>query len=509
MDNKGLLSDSLIFHRRFSVNPYKTLKMPLSRMDFYRDWLSEPGGDPYPLIGASQTALTEKICDCSYSVYSRFEKSFAERLITTHFPYCSYELELLSMDDGSEAGFSLINDERTLRVFLRKSKNGLSVVREVVCNGFTTDTYVQKADLSFKESMTFTLTCSNKGFAVYLKTDKKPICVFSFTETDMIYAKQSVFTKTSAALYVCAKDGASISVCNVCSYLDGGMTQADIRSLRFEDGTPITEDGKLFFTVSVREKCGGYQAVLSWNPSGCDFCLEGALFFDYGDGIWYSDIASSVIFNRKTNEWYVWAVSFTHDHMLIRGKTTADLRYGINLVSVTKMEPISDDSLSEDEKDRLFVGKSSDEDPDFIYDEKTNKWYLTVCRSVNCGDRNRYRYFLFESDNPFDGYTFKDKTVTGSDTGGSIIRVDDELYFVCGSDGDLRSNYHAYSLSDLSECKKMRFDHDDGGFRGWGTIVPLPYGNMTRLVWLTFDRHNADPDNRWSYGNLYAFEAFI
>ena len=55
----------------------------------------------------------------------------------------------------------------------------------------------------------------------------------------------------------------------------------------------------------------------------------------------------------------------------------------------------------------------------------------------------------------------------------------------------------------------MRFDHDDGGFRGWGTIVPLPYGNMTRLVWLTFDRHNADPDNRWSYGNLYAFEAFI
>ena len=52
----------------------------------------------------------------------------------------------------------------------------------------------------------------------------------------------------------------------------------------------------------------------------------------------------------------------------------------------------------------------------------------------------------------------------------------------------------------------MEFDYDDGGFRGWGTIVPLKMGTRTRYFHLTFDRHNASNYN-WSYGNLYCFEA--
>ena len=50
------------------------------------------------------------------------------------------------------------------------------------------------------------------------------------------------------------------------------------------------------------------------------------------------------------------------------------------------------------------------------------------------------------------------------------------------------------------------FDFPDGGFRGWGTIIPVRLGNRTRYFWLTFDRHLAS-DYKWSYGNLYCFES--
>ena len=50
-------------------------------------------------------------------------------------------------------------------------------------------------------------------------------------------------------------------------------------------------------------------------------------------------------------------------------------------------------------------------------------------------------------------------------------------------------------------------DYDDGGFRGWGTVIPVKQGTRTRYYWLTFDRHKGS-DYNWSYGNLYCFEGY-
>ena len=51
-----------------------------------------------------------------------------------------------------------------------------------------------------------------------------------------------------------------------------------------------------------------------------------------------------------------------------------------------------------------------------------------------------------------------------------------------------------------------KFDYPDGGFRGWGTLMPVKLGSRMRYFWLTFDRHRGS-DYNWSYGNLYCFEA--
>lgn len=50
-----------------------------------------------------------------------------------------------------------------------------------------------------------------------------------------------------------------------------------------------------------------------------------------------------------------------------------------------------------------------------------------------------------------------------------------------------------------------KFDFCDGGFRGWGTLMPVKLGSRTRYFLMTFDRHNGSEFN-WSYGNVYCFE---
>ena len=50
-----------------------------------------------------------------------------------------------------------------------------------------------------------------------------------------------------------------------------------------------------------------------------------------------------------------------------------------------------------------------------------------------------------------------------------------------------------------------KFNFCDGGFRGWGTLMPVKLGSRTRYFLMTFDRHNGSEFN-WSYGNVYCFE---
>ena len=72
--------------------------------------------------------------------------------------------------------------------------------------------------------------------------------------------------------------------------------------------------------------------------------------------------------------------------------------------------------------------------------------------------------------------------------------------FVNDTRGDL------YPIMSKSGMQTAKFNYPDGGFRGWGTVVPVKLGSRTRYFWLTFDRHNGSSYN-WSYGNLYCFEA--
>ena len=150
-----------------------------------------------------------------------------------------------------------------------------------------------------------------------------------------------------------------------------------------------------------------------------------------------------------------------------------------------------------------FLGFQGDEDPDFYYNEQEKMWYMAICR-ISLTTK-KYRYMFFKSKNPFSDYTYIGQGHEGAETGGSFVNIDGETSFVCGNDFNKRANYRIYTKGGMQEAK---FDFDDGGFRGWGTIIPVVMGSRKRYFWLTFDRHNGSSYN-WSYGNIYCFEAEI
>ena len=92
--------------------------------------------------------------------------------------------------------------------------------------------------------------------------------------------------------------------------------------------------------------------------------------------------------------------------------------------------------------------------------------------------------------------------MSGAETGGSFVKIDGELHFVCGNDFKKTSEYRIYNKDGMTTAS---FRYPDGGFRGWGSVIPVTVGSRPRYFWLTFDRHSGSA-YRWSYGNLYCFE---
>ena len=487
----------LQFKRKFAVNFYKSLRLNLGRMCFSNDFVNSTRGDMYPIIEKTG-AVTESISDGRYTVCGK-ENSRVSRFIGGYFPYASYEMEIEK--NTGKTGFEFAGENSNIRIVYDATAKAV----KFYANG----EYISEHNLpDFPCKTKLEVSCRINKFDVYTKGPEsayhKYLCTFTHEcFEDMKYERN--FKNTSACVtFETGDNEGCVTLSDVCFYLDSGVATADIRPVRYENGDILTEDGKVFLTVSVRLQEEKYQGVLEWMPGTSEFNLCGAIFYDVGDGIWGNDVAATVVYNRKTSKWNVWYCSFSHNHILAHCECDGDVRYGVNVLDTKLME-----KLPAGADDKIFLGKEGDEDPNFIYDEENKKWYMTVCRLAN--DGSGYKYFLFESesDNPLEGWKYVTNSTSGEETGGSILKLSDDYFFVCGNGFGLRANYRVYKLPDFENYKELKFDFDDGGFRGWGTIIPMKKGTRTVYYHLTFDRHlGSSVGYNWSYGNIYCFEGY-
>ena len=126
-----------VFKRQFSMSMYKNLKLPLGRMTFTKDFVTETKrGDLYPVLYRSETCHESVEHNCY-----RVSQGIVERVIGQFFPYASYEMHGQSVDGAFGFGFQIkdakaiiLKQENSLRVAKNKNNrmNGVYIRRAII-----------------------------------------------------------------------------------------------------------------------------------------------------------------------------------------------------------------------------------------------------------------------------------------------------------------------------------------------------------------------------------------
>ena len=506
------LSD-ITFRRKHSINLRKTLKYKLASMSFDRNFIDVQFSDLYPNLEGSRNQ-TESVENGEYTIRQSNEvRGQVRRLFSGFNIFSSYEFKAHTINGssyGCRTGFSFSFPNLEINIMLGfKAGNKIDLMSEIFSNGVSQGVITHtELDFDYSNGIQVCITNFNDAFEVYFYENNRYNSKYKIPFVDISSFDKALNGRVS--LYCRQGNNETITFTEVTNFYDCGLTQGDIRPIRYRNGSPIIRDGKIFFTLSSRFNNYSYQTILSKSLNGNDYKLEGVLLFEYNKKL-CSDIASSIIYDNEKGRFVIWNGAFSQNHILGYGECYSDILYGVNIIKMSTMtKQISGESRPTITDDRLFYAKYQDEDPDIIYNEKTNKWNLVICRTDSSFSNNVYNYYLFESDNPFTDFTFVSKTVGELNvTGGSIAKIGNEYYLIFGAGNNTTLNKYYYAkLSDLSSINQIQADKFDGGFRGWGSIYPLTCGNYTKYCWITFDRAVVSSDNH-SYGNLYYFESNV
>ncbi|MFD2147394.1 hypothetical protein [Mucilaginibacter antarcticus] len=185
-------------------------------------------------------------------------------------------------------------------------------------------------------------------------------------------------------LYLGTKNG-EIKISRADIALTAGMRLADIRPVTYEDGEPMIDQGRLWYTMSIRGRGlpHALQGVFSMNPSVFDIKFEGIVVFDRNDGILRNEVASHLFFDRKNKMWRGVTTGFSayanpekEKKQLLIIESKRDPRFGFSIMNARPFQMVGDM-----------------EDPHMLYDARAKKW-----RMISCTNQNGYKAILSESD---------------------------------------------------------------------------------------------------------------
>lgn len=494
------------FRRVHARTLNKNLKYHISSMDFSKNFIDLSDGNMYEELEISST-LTQTVANGKFNLSNNGDGgSQSRRLLGKFNLFSSYEINIANIVRqttlGVRCGINLINkvDNDMYNIFVAfNSLNKLEVRSEMFLDGTSQGIIVNHSEENTKDNANVIFTVLRDRVDIYIVEDniKRFLVTVNISKS---LNTINLINRTTVALYTRLNQNESVTYTKFENYYDSGISQGDIKPIKYKNGSTLIKNGRIYFTVSSRFQVDSYQTIISQNIGGDDYKLEGVLLFVVNDKIGH-DIASSILYDNDSGKFLIWNTSFNNNHILSYGEAYCDIMHGVNLIDMNLMPGgiINDTD---------FKAKVGDEDPDFFYNYETKKWNMIICRLTYVEEESKeiYRYFLFESDNPFTDYVFKNKTLTGANTGGSIVKVSDKYYLICGSNYHVTSQYNIYNLDDLSTFKSLLFDYADGGYRGWGTVFSIPCGSYTKYGWITFDRES-EGQTQWTYGNIYYYES--
>ena len=400
-------------------------------------------------------------------------------------PYLCYEVRFGDMSAGSRAGVDFFtNDGRG--TIIRTTYDSGSVASALIENGDTTE-IARKATVP-ADGIALRIQYTGMRFHVFrLHDDGSAELLYSVLH-DMRRIESC--TTHSFGVHVSLPKAGRVTVNDARSLLACGTGQADPQIIQYRDGSPLIRDGRLYVCFTTRgferiaDSC---QGVYSLDLDSYELRLEGALFFGKGDGLMYGFHATKVVYDPDSGKYMVMTTTHEDTHTLAFAETDADLLHGMHFLECEELEfPHS-----------YTRGRGyNTEDPDFFFDAEAGRWRLAYCALKD----KSYVTYLCESDRWNGPYTLIAESPRDNNTGIRITTVGGRRYVLSGGPD---TTFYIYDYPTLRYEGTFRQQYANGGFRGWPTIVPLPYGNYERYLWITFDR--GAQTGRYSYGTLYFY----
>lgn len=402
-------------------------------------------------------------------------------------PYLCYEVQFSALDGSDGAGIEFYpnsGEGNRLRTIYRNGT--ISTIRQQADQ----ETVLAEKQVGRKESLSLRLQYTGVRMHLFLLHDDGRAELLYDVENDM----RSVETTTtySFGVYTALERGCSVRLHKAQSLLTSGTGQADPQIVQTTDGRPLIRDGRLYvcFTTRGFERIfDSYQGIYSIDLDSYELRLEGALFFGKGDGIMYGFHATKMVYDEAAKEFLVMTTTHEDTHTLAWAKSKSDLLHGIHYLECEEL----------DFPHNYTRGHGfNTEDPDFFYDSEARKWRLAYCALKD----KSYVTYLCESDTWNGTYRQIAESKQNNNTGIRITEVGGRRYVLSGGS---ETTFYIYDYPTLEYRGTFQQQYANGGYRGWPTIVPVPYGNYERYLWITFDR--GAQTGRYSYGTLYFYLA--
>lgn len=344
----------------------------------------------------------------------------------------------------------------------------------------------------------FILQMLGSGLTLYRQEDGLPVPVAQadFSQHINLRKKEYLYSFQSS-LYLQLKKGA-VQIKRLVSALSSGIGQADIRTITYEDGTPLLDQGRLWYTMTIRGRALPHhvQGVFSMDPAVFDLRFEGVILFDRQDGILRNEVASHIFYDRTEKIWRGITTGFSayaspgERKQLLAAESVKDPRFGFSIMQATPFGMVGDI-----------------EDPHILYDARAKKWRILTCENID-----GYKAVMLESDTWNKDYRRIAGPVEHNSTGTSMQRIGGKLYCFSGSQ---ERKIFIYSYPDLNESGTLKMDlppwDAESGTRVWPNVVELPEGYPFRFVALMMDRFNFPgvEGPNWTYGALYLYHGYL
>lgn len=418
-------------------------------------------------------------------------------------PFATYSINLDSCSGNGEIGFEFADASKKEQFFIKIGFNNsiLTGVNLKVIKNF--EILVNKSiavNLDKEESMKgkIILQMLGSGLTLYLQDIGLPKVIGqSDFNTYLDLRKKEYLHSFQSHLFVQLKEG-QVQIKKIEMALTTGVGLADIRAITYENGDPMLDQGRLWYTMSIRGRALPHhiQGVFSMDPTIFDLKLEGIILFDRDDGLLRNEIASHIFYDRKHDIWRGVTTGFSafanpdkEKKQLLAIESKRDPRFGFSIMNAIPFG---------------MVGNI--EDPHILFDSTAKKW-----RMLTCEDHKGFKAVVLESD-----YWNKDyKRIAGpvehNSTGTSIQKIGDKLYCFSGSS---ERKIWIYTYPDLNEAGSLMMDlppwNEKSGTRVWPNIIQLPDGYPFRYVALMMDRFNYPglKGSHWSYGAIYLYHGY-